>query len=1264
MGAGASTKNDRYLQLEHATQERADLPVLPWRQKSDIEQDPIQSNGDGMKSASPHQPARIEDQHSLAELNPTDNSAKGPIRRGCEQSSEKICSARADLAIESNRSAATPATPGSKDMRVRRWIVLASWDAESDEHLSVQEGDAIEVLQLKGAWVLCRMNGKEGLVPRKNLKQTQIRAPGSTRDSRGTMSTHSLKMFVDEAPIAIARRESSDLIVDSQESSIIDNKLKNRARDSAPKRESRKAKDVSSLDARDPSSADLSQDWIHKLGSTMTLHTIQNTIRLAHYLMELLTNGYGTASALHMAAWEGSVDAVVALLSGSNSMVKNYHSRQGELTPLHIATLCGHSGVVEYLLQSEVNVDVATVHGLRALHIAAFSGPELAEVLLDGKAHVDTLTLDEDTPLHIASSYNQIGTAEALLRAGASVGLANNFGVVPLHIMAAHSAMARVPLRDARGVLILSNQSADPAARDKHDRTAHSIAQKAGGDNSLLEFLGATLIKTQKVAAELLGVDDDMVSDNEPTPEHSEDEADTHETALPRFGATSEKREDERTHQSLAAGSNGIQLAGENAALLSEIDKLRKELESSRSNERLLQERLDNAQAAVKSLQITQSQKVLTQESDNQVGQQVRLELEQERTEFLQRQDRLEEERRLWNEEKELLQHDLRIAQDARDTALSEADYLKTERDSMACKVASAADASKVAFETAAETSSRLEAELSEHIAIINQKTAELSASRIEVEKKSTELGVASKTIATQGSELSRLEASNSRLSDELARKGKQFEEAYKSLSDLRTKHSDLEASSQEKALGLECDLRDKCLQIEKLQADNAEQALRLQELDVMQERVDYANRMLKPLENRIQELHDAFAAEQALRKRYHNQLQDAKGAIRVYARIRPVVPREAGQDIAVRKLDAFSMDLDGNDKARKAKTYTFDSIFDDHSSQEDVFLECRSLVSSTIDGFNVTVFAYGQTGAGKTHTMYGNPSQPGLVPRIVEETFSVLGKYSHDCSSHVIISMFELYCNDLVDLLAPKAKGKKVVPPPLEIKKDSRGSVFVENATQREMGSSQELLQCISEGQDRRHVAATKMNADSSRSHLIVILIVESTNKTTKQVTTGKLTLCDLAGSERLKKSEVTGDQKKEAQAINMSLTALGDVIEALSKQAKHIPYRNHKLTQLLSDSIGGNAKTLMFVNCSPVAENGDETHSSLNYAARAKLIVNKVEKNQDSQEVARLKKVVQLMNKELEQVRGSNQTAPPQSFDDQPFLEGDGTEDDQTDT
>jgi len=168
----------------------------------------------------------------------------------------------------------------------------------------------------------------------------------------------------------------------------------------------------------------------------------------------------------------------------------------------------------------------------------------------------------------------------------------------------------------------------------------------------------------------------------------------------------------------------------------------------------------------------------------------------------------------------------------------------------------------------------------------------------------------------------------------------------------------------------------------------------------------------------------------------------------------------ENGDESAVRKIDAFSMEVDAKDKKQPSKTFTFDSIFDGNSTQEEVFADCRGLVSSAIDGFNVTVFAYGQTGAGKTHTMYGSESAPGLVPRIADEIFSLLGRYAHDSSASVRCSMFELYRDDLVDLFLPKAKAKS--PPPLDIKKDSRGSVFVENAIERQAGSPEDLMKAI----------------------------------------------------------------------------------------------------------------------------------------------------------------------------------------------------------
>jgi len=252
------------------------------------------------------------------------------------------------------------------------------------------------------------------------------------------------------------------------------------------------------------------------------------------------------------------------------------------------------------------------------------------------------------------------------------------------------------------------------------------------------------------------------------------------------------------------------------------------------------------------------------------------------------------------------------------------------------------------------------------------------------------------------------------------------------------------------------------------------------------------------------------------------------------------------------------------------------------------------------------------------------------------------LARYVNESETRVRCSMFELYRDELLDLLLPRTRC--TMAPTLEIKKDSRGSVYVENCVEREVASREELLWTMTEGMERRHTAGTKMNVDSSRSHLIFIISIESTNRNTRQVSVGKLTLCDLAGSERLKKSEAVGETMKETQSVNKSLTALGDVIEALTRNAKHVPYRNHKLTQLLSDSLGGNAKTLMMVNCSPVSGSTEESNSSLSYAQRVKLIVNQVEKNQDSQEVARLKKVVQLVSQELEQARSSRGAVVPQ--------------------
>merc|ERR1719478_858796 len=172
---------------------------------------------------------------------------------------------------------------------------------------------------------------------------------------------------------------------------------------------------------------------------------------------------------------------------------------------------------------------------------------------------------------------------------------------------------------------------------------------------------------------------------------------------------------------------------------------------------------------------------------------------------------------------------------------------------------------------------------------------------------------------------------------------------------------------------------------------------------------------------------------------------------------------------------------------------------------------------------------------------------------------------------------------------------------------------VMIEHLIEESCRSAEDLMKVLDRGNDMRHVAATAMNSESSRSHLILIIKVVSVNKETHDQLRGKILLVDLAGSERLKKSEASGENAKEAIEINKSLTALGDVIEALTKRQKQIPYRNHKLTQVMQDSLGGTAKTLMFVNCSPAESNNDETVMSLKYAARAKKITNTAVKRKE---------------------------------------------------
>ncbi|XP_050966856.1 uncharacterized protein si:dkey-96l17.6 isoform X2 [Labeo rohita] len=378
----------------------------------------------------------------------------------------------------------------------------------------------------------------------------------------------------------------------------------------------------------------------------------------------------------------------------------------------------------------------------------------------------------------------------------------------------------------------------------------------------------------------------------------------------------------------------------------------------------------------------------------------------------------------------------------------------------------------------------------------------------------------------------------------------------------------------------------------------------------------------LKQIKDENKKIIENYTAERTLRKKYYNMVEDMKGKIRVFCRIRPLTRAEQAKrgHTIIACLDDYSVILE---TPRGPREFQFDKIFNPECTQEEVFTESSGLIQCAIDGFNVCIFAYGHTGSGKTFTMVGDRDRrnPGIIPRTFTKIFEIIHDNESKFEFKVSAYMLELYNDRLQDLFVSPAEAfsKRI-----EIKRDRKGLVFAQGAETKEAASAGELFALFEQGCANRHIAATKMNVESSRSHLIIGIMIESRNLTNGSVSFGKLSLVDLAGSERASKTGAKDDQLKEANSINKSLSALGDVISALSMEQPHVPYRNNKLTQLMQDSLGGNAKTLMFLNISPSDCNLDETLTSLIYATRVKAITNNAQRNIDSMEIAQLKEVI----------------------------------------
>ncbi|GMJ13529.1 hypothetical protein like AT1G63640 [Hibiscus trionum] len=379
-------------------------------------------------------------------------------------------------------------------------------------------------------------------------------------------------------------------------------------------------------------------------------------------------------------------------------------------------------------------------------------------------------------------------------------------------------------------------------------------------------------------------------------------------------------------------------------------------------------------------------------------------------------------------------------------------------------------------------------------------------------------------------------------------------------------------------------------------------------------------------LESKVKALTDAagnYHEILAENRKLFNELQDLKGNIRVYCRIRPFLPGQTGKLSVIENINENGQLVIANpSKPGKdgQRSFKFNKVFGPDATQGEVFSDIQPFVQSVVDGYNVCIFAYGQTGSGKTYTMTGPDGATEEEWGINYHALNHLFRVSQSRRNHILyevgVQMVEIYNEQVRDLLSsdvfcfeslssihdlvivifvflnPHTVGITTISQP--------NGLAVPDAKMHPVISTSDVLDLMDIGFKNRAVGATALNARSSRSHSVVTVHVRGKDLKTGAVLYGNLHLVDLAGSERVDRSEVTGDRLREAQHINKSLSSLGDVIFALAQKCPHVPYRNSKLTQVLQSSLGGQAKTLMLVQLNPDASSYSETLSTLKFAER----------------------------------------------------------------
>ncbi|EQC35890.1 hypothetical protein SDRG_06638 [Saprolegnia diclina VS20] len=548
-----------------------------------------------------------------------------------------------------------------------------------------------------------------------------------------------------------------------------------------------------------------------------------------------------------------------------------------------------------------------------------------------------------------------------------------------------------------------------------------------------------------------------------------------------------------------------------------------------------------------------------------------------------------------------------------------------------------------------------LHAKLKALMVVVSDKDSSIAAHNATIAGLTTDLATTTATLEATQSSLAATTADLGAVRDDFASQGAHLMAVE---TDKKAKEDDIEALTAQLAT-VEAKANSLYEHTQGLVAELADMRSELttEVQDMEQYMTNAMESVMTESQNRETVLYDHLQRETLERKRMTEKYHEVSGKIRVFCRIRPL-------KVATNEESAYMYPKPQTLLvASQRKEFVFDQIYGPESTQEQVYEHIDPLVGSVMDGYNACVLAYGQTGAGKTYSMVGEPRAPGIIPRALQQLFEMSTARQLLYDDRISISMQEIYNDQPRDLLS-----KDIVTA-----KDSLET--------RPVSSWEEVQHVLDEGHKNRSVASTKMNIESSRSHAIIFVYVNSASRQTLEKKSSTLCLVDLAGSERISRTQVTGDRLKEAQHINKSLSTLGDVVHALQHKAKHVPYRNSKLTFTLRDMLSGGAKALMMLQVSPDVADVGESLCSLQFGARVsqvelgaakqtsvesgELLTMKDElakqKGESEKELTRLRAEIEQLRDELETRSNSFQTtmtaasnlsskASNQSGDDEP--------------